>query len=93
MIKNNISNYFKLATILLLDVLPFSFMIALFSAKESDFAGFGIIMLLFYLLICNFGAFILYKLTKRIKNPVLRDILFYFLLLSLFLCPSYFFLY
>jgi len=87
--KRNISIYCKLATVLLIDSIPVFFTIRVTTADnvDSDFLGFGLMIIFFFFLLFNMWAFIIYYFTKFIKRLWLRDTLFYILALSFFLFP------
>ena len=97
-LRDILLNYHKLTTILLLNAIPVSFVISIFILPPpSDYSsdtftlGFGIMMMFMCLIIFNFGVPVIYFLTKIVKLPILRNILFYTLLLLWYISPVYFF--
>lgn len=78
--KDNLFKYIKLTVVLLHDIVPVWFLISIDSAESTDYAGLGILIGLFFLIVFNLWALLIYKLTKRIEKPVLREVSFYILL-------------
>ena len=80
--RNNISKYCKLATVLLIDVIPIFFTVTM-TATDIESSGFNYLVLMIILLfffVFNLWALLIYKLTKKIKEPVRREVSFYVLL-------------
>jgi hypothetical protein len=91
--KGNLSKYCKLATVLLIDVIPVWIITTWATNDEdlnSDFLAFGLLIMFLLFFFWNIWAFIIYYLTKRIKKPWLCDILFYILLFLFLFFPLYF---
>jgi hypothetical protein len=56
--------------------------------KYAEFADtLALFIVLFFLIVFNLWALIIYFLTKQIKRPSLRDILFYLLLFLFYFSP------
>ncbi len=89
--KSTISNYCKLATVLLVDAIPVWFTISLrINGSDTDFIGFWLLLIYFFFLAFTIWAVGVYYLTKRIERLWLRDILFYFSLLVFLCIPLYY---
>ena len=92
--KENISKYCKLATVLLINIVPVR---GLISANEVEYGEFvdslALLIILFFLVVFNIWAVILYFFTKHIERLWLRDTVFYvLLLLSVFCIPCLLFI-
>lgn len=86
--KDTLFNYIKLATVLLINVVPISTLISISKVEYSEFGDtLALLITLFFLIAFNLWALIIFYFTKHIERPWLREISFYVLLFSFIYIP------
>lgn len=90
--KDKISTYCKLATVLLIDIIPVGIIIRATTSDgvDSDFLPLGLVVLSIFFLIFTIWALIVYSFTILIRPIWLRDVLFYIFLLLYLFSPIFF---